>query len=177
MVQIAFPDYSGNPESVMATKRIEVVLDNIRSAYNIGSILRTADGAGVRHIYFCGISPTPDQSKVMKTSLGAETTISWSQHWNALDVVKDCQQKGMFLCALEGGNKSKSLFNFDYYPQENEILLIIGNEVTGIDPEILGICNQIFWIPMNGEKRSLNVTVAFGIAVYFLSMFPGYPKR
>jgi len=113
----------------------------------------------------------------MKTSLGAETTISWSQHWNALDVVKDCQQKGMFLCALEGGNKSKSLFNFDYYPQENEILLIIGNEVTGIDPEILGICNQIFWIPMNGEKRSLNVTVAFGIAVYFLSMFPGYPKR
>jgi len=60
MVQIAFPDYSGNPESVMATKRIEVVLDNIRSAYNIGSILRTADGAGVRHIYFCGISPTPD---------------------------------------------------------------------------------------------------------------------
>jgi len=177
IVPIPFPDYRQNPVSTIPTKKVEVLLDNIRSAYNIGSILRTADGAGVSHVYFCGISPTPDQPKVMKTSLGAEATINWSQHWNALDVIKDCRKKGMFLCALEGGTNSRSLFDSDFFPQENALLLIIGNEVTGIDPEILGICNQIFWIPMNGTKRSLNVTVAFGIAVYFLSMFPGYQSK
>jgi 23S rRNA (guanosine2251-2'-O)-methyltransferase len=176
IIQISFPDYEQNPVSKIPVKKVEVLLDNIRSAYNIGSILRTADGAGVSHIYFCGISPTPDQPKVKKTSLGAEIAVKWSQHWNALDVVQDCRKKGIFLCALEGGNNSRSLFDPEFYPSEKHILLIIGNEVSGIGPEILGICNQTFWIPMNGFKRSLNVTVAFGIAVYFFSMYPIDPR-
>jgi tRNA G18 (ribose-2'-O)-methylase SpoU len=146
--------------------QVEVLLDNIRSTFNVGSILRTAEGAGVRHIYFCGITPTPDHPKIAKTALGAEQTVSWSQHWNAMEVVSDRKQHGIRVWALEGGADSCSIFNPASDFAGPEVLLVLGNEVSGIDREILPACDQVLSIPMMGQKRSLNVATAFGIAIY-----------
>ena len=144
------------------------MLDNIRSAHNVGAVFRTSDSAGIDHIYICGITPTPDIQKVAKTALGAEKTVSWSQHWNGVEVIKSAQENGKQVLSLECNAGSISLFDvFEDLP-EIPTLLVLGNEKTGIDPEILSQCDQMICIPMMGQKKSLNVSVAFGIAVYFL---------
>lgn len=146
----------------------EVLLDNLRSTLNVGSIFRTADGAGVNHIYCCGTTPTPEHAKIAKTSLGAEGFTSWSYHPNALDQVKLKRLSGYQITSLEATDSSKSLFTPSSAPAQSSILLVLGNEVSGIDPEILHNSDKVLYIPMQGKKSSLNVAVAFGIAIYSL---------
>ena len=149
-------------------KNIAVLLDNIRSAWNVGSILRSADGFGFTHAYLCGITPTADNEAVTKTSLGAEDAVPWSYHKDAVRLVQGLKAEGWKVFALEDDKRSLPIFQFTDYQLPNPVVLIIGNEVTGVDPELLDLCDKILYIPMLGEKKSFNVAIAFGIAAYAL---------
>jgi tRNA G18 (ribose-2'-O)-methylase SpoU len=159
-------DFStGTPRKPMASRA--VILDNIRSAWNVGSILRSADGFGFTHSYICGITPTPENDAVMKTSLGAEDSVPWSYHKDAVKLVKGLKKEGWKVFALEEdklANEIRSVANESY-----DLALVVGNEITGVDPELLDLCDDILVIPMHGEKKSFNVAVAFGIAAFALS--------
>ena len=148
---------------------ISILLDNLRSAENVGSIFRTANGAGVAHIYCCGTTPSPEHARVRKSSLGAEMETGWSYHTNSLDIVNELQNDGYHLVALESTPDSKSLMDHDLDPQPlQHLVLILGNEVSSVDPEVLMCANSIIHIPMAGSKTSLNVAVAAGIALYLI---------
>ena len=162
-----------NPELNIAApyKRklsISVLLDNIRSAHNVGSIFRTADGAGVAEIILSGITPSPDHPGAHKTSLGAENSILWKQSWNAVDTCKQYQSEGYQLIVLEKTQGAVPITLLKEYLSGSKILLVIGNENIGIDPEILQLADKITFLPMAGKKESLNVSVAFGICVYWM---------
>jgi tRNA G18 (ribose-2'-O)-methylase SpoU len=143
-----------------------VLLDNIRSAWNAGSILRSADGFGFSQAYLCGITPTPDHEAVTKTSLGAEDSVPWSYHKDAVRLVRGLRKTGRTIYALEVHPQAVEIGQIPRPPGDS--ILIVGNEVTGVDPELLDLCNQVFYIPMSGEKRSFNVAIAFSIAAYAL---------
>jgi len=148
-----------------------VILDNIRSTYNVGAIFRTADAIGVKKIYLCGITPTPSKNiKIKKVALGAEDYVSWgkvSQTWRLLNRLK---KEGYFLIALEQNQKAKNLFKIKKINKQ-KIALILGTEVKGLSSKILKYIDLILEIPMYGKKESLNVSVAFGIAVYTIRYF------
>jgi tRNA G18 (ribose-2'-O)-methylase SpoU len=146
----------------------EVLLDNLRSTLNVGSIFRTADGAGVHKIYCAGTTPTPEHPKIAKTGLGAEDFIPWEYVRNGFDLA--CQQKaaGVTLLSLEAAPQAQSLVSFPPFSANQHYLFIVGNEVSGIDPEIIALSDVTLFIPMRGKKSSLNVAVAFGIAAYVL---------
>ena len=165
------------PRDPYVSHQIAVLLDNVRSAWNVGSILRSADGFGFRHVYLCGITPTADNEAVTKTSLGAEDTIPWSYHKDAVKLLKGLKGEGWKVYALEDDERASSLeSNNKLLTAQNPTpmgigdpalhVLIVGNEVTGVDPEVLDLCDNIFYIPMYGEKKSFNVAIAFGIAAY-----------
>lgn len=147
---------------------IEVLLDNIRSAFNVGAIFRTADAAAISHLYLCGMTATPENSRVGKTALGAEAAVSWTYYNNALEAARLLKAAGYCLWGIEGGERAESLFGGTVEIPDRPILLIVGNEVIGIDPDLLELCDRVFYIPMYGRKSSLNVEVAFGIAAYYL---------
>jgi tRNA G18 (ribose-2'-O)-methylase SpoU len=143
-----------------------VLLDNIRSAWNVGSIVRSADGFGIAHAYLCGITPTPENEAVRKTSLGAEESVTWSYHKDALKLVRGLRKKGWKIVALEDEARAVEISRSG--DPASQTVLIVGNEVTGVDPELLDLSETICYIPMQGHKRSFNVAIAFGIAAYAL---------
>ena len=145
-----------------------VILDNLRSLYNVGSIFRTAEAAGINKLHLCGMTPTPDNPRLEKTSIGAEKMVAWEYHKNALVATKRLREQGFSLWAIEGGEEAGSIFETEAPHDSQKIVLVIGNELAGVDPDILAICERNLYIPMGGQKESLNVTVAFGIAAYFL---------
>ena len=145
---------------------VSVLLDNIRSAWNVGSIFRSADGFGFAHAYLCGITPTPENDAVRKTSLGAEDSVPWSYHKDAVKLVKGLKKEGWRILVLEEDRNALRLEDFSVSAHRS--VLILGNEVTGVDPELLELCDEILYIPMQGDKKSFNVATAFGIAAYTL---------
>jgi 23S rRNA (guanosine2251-2'-O)-methyltransferase len=145
-----------------------VLVDNVRSAWNVGSILRSADGFGFSHAYLCGITPTPEQEAVQKTSLGAEDFVTWSHHKDAVKLVKGLRLEGWRIVGLEEDKRAISINKFSTSMDQQPTVLIIGNEVTGVDPGLLKLCDEILYIPMHGQKRSFNVAMAFGVAAYAL---------
>jgi len=149
---------------------VEIIafLDNVRSLYNVGSIFRTAEAVGISQIHLCGMTPTPDNPRLAKTSIGAEKMIPWHYHKNGLVAAENLQDQGFELWAIEGGAEATPLFETKAPQDGQRIVLLIGNELAGVDPGILAICERILYIPMGGRKESLNITVAFGIAAYFL---------
>mgnify|MGYP001067216256 CR=1 FL=1 len=158
-------------DSQKSRRNLTVLLDSVRSAYNVGAIFRTADGVGVQKLCLCGITPTPDDTPgVAKTALGAESHILWEYHPNALRIARQLQEEGLQLLALE--RTANALPLMAYHPnlgEERAVVLVLGNEQAGVDPDILNLCDAILSIPMSGEKASLNVSVAFGVAAYWLS--------
>ena len=148
-------------------KEIVVVLNNIRSTYNVGAIFRTSDAIKVTKIYLCGITPTPQHEKVKKVALGAENFVKWEKYFPALRLLKKLKKEGYYLIALEQHKNSKDIFKVKKI-KRNKIALILGEEVKGIPLKILKIADLILEIPMYGKKESLNVAVAFGIAIYWL---------
>ncbi len=149
----------------MKRQETYLILHNVRSAYNVGSIFRTADGAGVNKIYVCGYSPTPDDKKVVKTALGAEKFVSWEYHKQTWRLMKKLKKDGVQIVALEQTKKS-----VDYRQSRPRfpMALVVGNEVKGLSTRILKCCDEIIEIPMHGKKESLNVSVAVGIAIFKL---------
>ncbi len=170
------PNYESikvNKSTPIASKHvIEVVLENIRSAFNVGSIFRTSDSAGITALHLCGMTPTPENPKVSKTALGSEFSLPWQYHPNSLEIIQQRHDQGYQILALEGGEDAIPLQEAILTLYANPILLIVGSEVSGLDPKILSLCNTIVSIPMLGFKDSLNVAVAYGIAAYFLRYFP-----
>jgi tRNA G18 (ribose-2'-O)-methylase SpoU len=162
------------------SKRFAVLLDNIRSAWNVGSILRSADGFGFTQALLCGITPTPDNEAVTKTSLGAEDSVPWSYHKDAVKFVKSLKGEGWKVWALEEDQQAISIegastsIGLDAARSTSGsvpgAVLIVGNEVTGVDPGLMELCDHILYIPMRGEKKSFNVAIAFGIAAYALTL-------
>ncbi|MBE0669481.1 MAG: RNA methyltransferase [Anaerolineales bacterium] len=147
--------------------QLAVLLDNIRSAWNVGSILRSADGFGFEHAYLCGITPTPQNEAVTKTSLGAEDFVAWSEHKDSLKLVKELKKEGWKIYALEETKKATDIRKKKIKVKEKAVL-VLGSEVTGVDPALLKMADETIRIPMQGGKRSFNVSVAFAIAAYAL---------
>jgi len=146
----------------------EALLDNIRSMHNVGSMFRTADGAGVAHLHLCGMTTTPANAKLSKAALGAQEKVPWSYSLNGLDTAVTLKEQGHQLWAIEATEKAKPFFIANPRLSASSVVVVVGNENAGIDPGILEICDQAFSLPMYGIKRSLNVAVAFGIVAYHL---------
>jgi tRNA G18 (ribose-2'-O)-methylase SpoU len=151
-------------------RRITLVLDNLRSVFNAGSIFRSADGCGiVEHIYLCGTTPTPEHPKMGKTALGAERSIPWSYHLNNIALMQTLIETNHHVLALERTESSIELRDFLQSPWAKEKLtIVVGNEVTGVDPAILSLAKQHIHLPMHGIKESLNVAIAASIVCYSL---------
>lgn len=148
-------------------KDFYIICDNIRSLYNVGSIFRTADAMGVKKIYLCGITGTPLQSGLQKVSLGAENFVAWEHKKSAARLINSLQKRGVKIVALElVAGKS---INIKKLKPAFPLALIVGNEVEGVSKDVLKKADEIVHIPMSGQKESLNVAVAFGIAGYVIS--------
>ena len=144
---------------------LSVLLDNIRSALNVGSIFRSAVGFGFDHIYLCGITPTPERPEVRKSALGAEQFIPWSAHTNGVELIGMLKGRGYGIWALERTLNSIPIHSaISTRARLNNLVLVVGNEVTGIDPGILEVADHLVYLPMRGQKRSFNVAVAFALA-------------
>jgi tRNA G18 (ribose-2'-O)-methylase SpoU len=154
-------------DAIRAGENSFILLDNIRSIWNVGSIFRTADGLGIKKLYLCGITPTPENETIRKTSLGAEKHVAWEYSRNALKTAKTLSGEGCVLVALEQDPRAVPISKFTI-PYSQTPILILGNEVTGVDPELLDLSDHIVQIPMHGQKSSFNVEVAFAIAAYTL---------
>lgn len=148
-----------------------LVLDNIRSVYNVGSLFRTANAVGVEKIYICGITPTPLDKKgnkrkdFAKVALGAEETLVWEYSEHTEDVLKDLRQQGLYIIAIEQDAQAVD-YKAISLKDDQVVAFVLGGEVTGMTPEVLLLCDVIAEIPMLGTKESLNVTIAGGIAMY-----------
>ncbi|MDO8557485.1 MAG: RNA methyltransferase [Candidatus Jorgensenbacteria bacterium] len=151
-------------------KTIVAVLHNIRSVHNVGSIFRTADAVGVSKIYLTGITPTPldrlgkFRMDFTKVSLGAEKTVPWEYAARTASTIKKLREDGYLVCAIEQSPRSVPYNRLK--TKQKKIALVFGNEVRGLPPSVLSACDKVLEIPMHGMKESLNVSVAFGIAVY-----------
>lgn len=159
----ATQSFAGTPSLAL-----EVLLDNLRSSHNVGSIFRSCDGAGVRHVHLCGITATPTQGKVGRAALGAEATLPWTYHCNGVDAIRSLKREGCQVWSLENREPSQSIFDLDRQALSEPTILVIGNELSGVDPGILALSERVVSIPMLGHKSSLNAAVAFGIFVYWL---------
>ena len=140
-----------------------VVLNNIRSLYNVGSIFRTADGVGVEKILLCGITGFPPQSQISKTALGAESRVPWAHADDVLQTIRDLQQRGYQIVLLEQMDKS---VEYQRFSPRFPLCLVVGNEIEGISDELISLCDAAVEIPMAGIKNSLNVGTAFGVVAY-----------
>lgn len=147
----------------------QLVLENLRSAHNVGSIFRTADAVGVERIYLIGYTPTPldrfgrRQKEIAKTSLGASETVPWEQHDTVVPVLEQASADGVEIVVVEQADGSVPL---PRYPVPASVIYVLGNEVTGVSDEALARADTIVEIPMLGTKESLNVAVAAGIVLY-----------
>ena len=181
-------------------KKISVICENLRSIYNVGSIFRTSDCSGiVDNIYLTGYTPTPEDKKMSKTALGAEKTIKWKKYKNTITIINKLKKEGYKIICIEKINDEKTeeellsenkntLFEINKRNKENKkfqklqknifkykpeypCVIILGNEVLGINKKTLEKADEILFIPTLGIKESLNVSIAFGISIYKLGGF------
>ncbi len=142
-----------------------VLLDNVRSMYNVGAFFRVADGVGLEKVCLCGITAHPPKKAITKTALGAEETVAWEHDWDALQMAGKMRRAGFAIAAIETSVKSVDLFEWEpRFP----VCVAFGNEVEGLCPELLEMAETHVRIPMLGQKTSLNVATAAGIVLYEL---------
>lgn len=146
------------------TKKI-VLLDSIRSMQNVGAIFRNADGAWFEKLILCWHTPTPPRNDIAKTALGAEKTIDWEYYASAFEIIQLLKKEKFCIIGLETGEEAKDFREY-FWTKKEKICIILGNEVSWIDKNILSLCDEIVEIPMLGKKSSLNVSVAAGIIMY-----------
>jgi 23S rRNA (guanosine2251-2'-O)-methyltransferase len=145
---------------------VYVLLNSIRSNYNVGAIFRTSDGAMIEKLFLCGYTPCPPKKEVFKTALGSTESVKWEYAKDAKTVISQLKNKGIQICALELTDKS-----IPYHQIKSDdlpICLIVGNEITGVSQELLDLCDKSIEIPQYGIKQSLNVAVAYGVAIFEL---------
>jgi tRNA G18 (ribose-2'-O)-methylase SpoU len=154
-----------SPLEAQARQRlpVSVLLDDIRSLHNVGAVFRTSDAVALEHLYLCGISGTPPRSEIRKTSLGAEETVPWSYHPDPVAIVRDLAGQGYQIVVLEQTTTSIDYGRAEYrFP----LCLIVGHEYNGVAEELVRLADMAIDLPMLGVKHSLNVSVAFGVAIY-----------
>lgn len=143
---------------------VSVMLDNIRSLYNVGSIFRTCDSARVAKLIMCGFTPHPPRKEIEKTALGAVDTVPWQYEKDILKAIKEQKELGVKVIAVELTDEKREYT--DLNTEEYPICLVLGNELSGISDEVLAECDDAIEIPMHGVKHSLNVGVAAGITIF-----------
>ena len=144
-----------------------VVLDNVRSLHNVGSVFRTADAFLVKKVILCGITSVPPQAEIHKTALGAEDTVDWTYYEDTVLAVEALKADGYQVFAVEQAEGSINPENYHYVAEE-KMAIILGNEVKGVQQKVIDICDGCFEIPQYGTKHSLNVSVTAGIMIYEL---------
>ncbi|MAF14040.1 MAG: RNA methyltransferase [Parcubacteria group bacterium] len=146
-------------------KEIYLIIQNVRSLFNVGSMFRTADVFDVTKIYLCGYTGFPPRDQISKTALGAEEWIDWERKRQTNTLIKKLKKQGVKIVVLETGEKNKALPKFK---PKFPLALIVGNELTGVNQSTIELADDIITIPMLGKKDSLNVATAAGIALYQL---------
>ena len=142
---------------------IYVILENVRSLYNVGAIFRTADGAGVKKIFLCGITACPPRGEIAKTALGAEEFVEWEYVEEAADVIAGLRREGVSIVGVELCEGAENYWEASY---DWPVCFVFGHEVEGVSSDVLGLCDKVVFVPMYGEKESLNVEAAFSTVVY-----------
>lgn len=142
-----------------------MVLDNIRSLHNVGSVLRTADAFRIESVYMCGITATPPSAEIHKTALGAEDAVCWRYYADTLDAVRELQAEGYVVLAVEQVEGSLKLGQFSFDPTR-KYALVMGNEVKGVRQDVVDQADQALEIPQYGTKHSMNVSVTAGIVMW-----------
>jgi tRNA G18 (ribose-2'-O)-methylase SpoU len=140
-----------------------VIAHNIRSLHNVGSVFRSADVFDAEHIYLTGYTGIPPRKEIAKTALGSEHRVKWTRYENVIELLEQLKKDGYRIIALETGEGSISLNSLESTDKD---VVILGNEVEGIEKDVIKICDVIAEIPMQGQKKSLNVSVAAGIAMF-----------
>lgn len=149
----------------VGTLPVGVLLDNVRSLYNVGAFFRTADAAAIEKLYLCGITGRPPKRAITKTALGAEDSVPWEHSWEPAAVLRTIGGRGYELAAIETSVHAVDLF--DWIPRF-PVCVVFGHEVDGIQPELSTLCDTHVRIPMRGAKHSLNVATAGGVVLYEL---------
>lgn len=144
---------------------LTIVLDNVRSQHNIGSVFRTSDAFLVEEIVLCGITATPPNAEIHKTALGSEDSVKWSYNPDTLDAVKKLKSEGYIVYAIEQTENSLSLDEVEL-DKSKRYVLVLGHEVHGVQQEVIDECHNCIEIPQFGTKHSLNVSVAGGIVIW-----------
>lgn len=143
-----------------------IVLDNVRSLNNVGSVFRTADAFLVEAIYLCGITGQPPNKEIQKTALGASETVAWKYFENTMDALVELKENGYLLYAVEQAESAVMLHHFK--PLKKKLALIFGNEVKGVQQEVIDGCDAVVEIPQAGTKHSFNIAVSAGIVMWDL---------
>lgn len=153
-------DFKNTPKSPLV-----LVLDNVRSLHNVGAVFRTADAFALEKIWLCGITGRPPQREITKTALGSEESVSWEYAVTTVEALTQLKAAGYAVAAVEQTTGSISLVQFQPQPGQ-PLALVLGNEVFGVDEEVLALCDAAVEIPQFGTKHSLNVSVAAGVVLW-----------
>ncbi|NGX84460.1 RNA methyltransferase [Aequorivita sp. KMM 9714] len=158
-----------NPEEYKASEKtpLIIILDNIRSLNNIGSVFRTSDAFLVKKIYLCGITAQPPHKDIHKTALGATESVDWEYAENTLDVVSKLKEEGVYVASIEQAEDSINLNDFTV-EKDKTYAIIFGNEVKGVQQKIVSASDAVIEIPQFGTKHSLNISVSVGVVVWDL---------
>ena len=144
------------------------MLDNIRSAHNVGSIFRTSDAFLIEKIMLCGICPVPPKNEIRKTALGATESVDWEYFNDSTDCIKELTKEGFIIVSIEQADNAKNLSNYSLQKPQ-KIALVFGNEVNGVSDNIINLSDDVIEIPQLGTKHSFNVSVSVGIVLWDLS--------
>ncbi len=146
---------------------IVIVLDNVRSLNNVGSVFRTADAFLIERIYLCGITGTPPNKEIQKTALGATESVNWKHFETTLQAVGELKNQGFLICSIE--QAESAIFLNEFQPEKGQkIAVIFGNEVKGVEQNVIDFSDQVIEIPQVGTKHSLNIAVSVGIVIWDL---------
>ena len=146
---------------------VTVVLDNVRSEMNVGSVFRTADAFLIERIFLCGITPQPPKPEIHKTALGAEESVTWQYLPTTLAAVEQLKREGYMICSIEQVHESVSLERF-VVNKGQKIAVVLGNEVKGVSQEVVDVSDTCIEIPQNGTKHSLNISCCAAIVMWHL---------
>ena len=158
--RISVDEYKSSEKSPLI-----IIADNVRSMHNVGSIVRTSDAFLVEKIYLCGITPTPPHREIQKTALGATESVDWQYAENTLEVINQLKKEGWTILALEQTTNSVMLDELKVEKGE-KIAIVLGNEVEGVNQEVINLCDKAVEIPQFGTKHSFNVSVSCGIMLW-----------
>ena len=147
---------------------IVIILDNVRSAHNVGSVFRTSDAFLIEKIMLCGICPVPPKNEIRKTALGATESVDWQYFNDSTDCIKGLKEKGYTIISIEQADNAIDLNNYSI-EKSGKIALVFGNEVNGVSDKIINLSDSVIEIPQHGTKHSFNVSVSVGIVLWDLS--------